>query len=90
MYKGIAQLYQFAIIATSKRETVSQLTFTEAYTMKTLSTKTIARTTKFIKESNGAEIQTIKTGAIKALQERNPNGSQYAIASLELELISKL
>ena len=86
----LALKYRFVIITTSKRETLYQLTFTEAYTMKTLSTKTIARTTKFIKESNSVEIQTIKSVAIKALQERNPNGSQYAIASLELELISKL
>lgn len=58
--------------------------------MKTLSAKTIARTTKFIIESDSIGIQTIKSGATTALQERDPNGTQYAIAKLELELISKL
>ena len=58
--------------------------------MKTLSAKTIACVTKFINESNAIGIQTIKVGATTALQERDPNGTQYAIAKLELEIISKL
>ena len=58
--------------------------------MKTLSAKTIARTTKFINEADASGVQIIKEGAIQATQERDPNGTQYAIAKLELEIISKL
>tara|TARA_R110002012_G_scaffold49804_4_gene128836 strand:+ start:17248 stop:17424 length:177 start_codon:yes stop_codon:yes gene_type:complete len=58
--------------------------------MKTLSAKTVARTNKFINEADQDGLAIIKSGATKALQERDPNGTQYAIAKLELELISKL
>ncbi|AKO60993.1 hypothetical protein AXI76_gp092 [Pseudoalteromonas phage H101] len=58
--------------------------------MKTLSAKTVVRTNKFINEADQDGLAIIKSGAKKALQERDPNGTQYAIALLELELISKL
>lgn len=58
--------------------------------MKTLTAKTIARTTKFINQANASGVQVIKDGATQAMQERDPNGTQYAIAKLELEIINKL
>jgi len=58
--------------------------------MKTLSAKTIACVTKFINESNTVGIQAIKASATRSLQERNPNGTQYAIAALELKSIDSI
>lgn len=58
--------------------------------MKTLSAKIIARHTNFIKDANENMIEVIKESAKKSLEERDPSGTQYAIAKLELELISKL
>lgn len=58
--------------------------------MKTLSTKTITRTTNHIKGSTVEQLKVIKASAQASLAERDPSGTQYAIAALELKLIDSI
>ena len=58
--------------------------------MKTLSAKTIERTTTYINNSTKEQLEIIKASAKESLAERDPNGRQYAIAVLEIKLIDKV